>query len=428
MCATRGTDPRYLGPVVSPSYSTRASARRVPGLDWLLLALVMLVSVWGCLSVISATQPATDSVAAAREAYAPTSPVPDVAPPSAANGASSNRSHRGHSQFSDASKQIAFVTVGLLAMLAVALMNYQWLMHMQGTVYFATIAGLVLVMILPHSLAPSINGARCWIVLGPLSLQMGEFAKLGLLVSLSAFVTRRQERIGNWKTVALSLLYVAPPLILILKEPDLGTCLAAFSIWVGVLFFGGARLWHLGLVFVLGLAIFAGAWKFHLLKPYQVARLTSFLDPNAKASAGGYQLHESLIAIGGGQVTGQGFEHGMQNRAHYVPENQTDFIFTVVAEEFGFAGAALLLACYLVILWRAAALATTTENYFGVLLCGGFTSLLAFHCVLNLGMTMRIMPISGIPLPFFSYGGSSFLTFSLCAGLLQSVALHRRNT
>jgi len=406
--------------VVTVSHTSSNSPRGILGLDWLLLLLVIFISVWGCLSVISATQPAADTVSAARMAAGATvldGGADTVAP----------REHLAKSKFSDASKQTGFVVVGLLAMIALAFMNYQWLMHMQTTVYLATICSLMLLMVLPHSLAPSINGARCWIVLGPLSLQMGEFAKLGILISLSAFVTRRQEKIREWKTLLFSLLYIAPPLVLILKEPDLGTCLAAFSIWIGIMFFGGARLSHLGTVLLVGVLFFSAACLTHkFIKPYQVERLTSFLHPNDDAKGDGYQLNQSLIAIGGGEITGQGFKQGMQNRAHYVPENQTDFIFTVVAEELGFAGGATLICCYLLVLWRSVSLATCTENYFGVLLCGGFTTLLAFHCVLNLGMTMRIMPISGVPLPFFSYGGSSFLTFSMCVGLLESIAMHRR--
>lgn len=176
----------------------------------------------------------------------------------------------------------------------------------------------------------------------------------------------------------------------------------------------------------MGILLFGAAWKVGVLKPHQTARLFAFMNPNAAPEASGYQLRQSLIAIGGGQLTGQGYGQGMQNQARYVPENQTDFIFTVVAEEFGFVGGATLIAAYLLLLFRTGSLAMLTENYFGVLLCGGFTALIAFHCIINLGMTMRVMPITGVPLPFFSYGGSSFLAFSLGIGLLQSISVHRR--
>lgn len=361
------------------------------GFDWLLWVTVVFLSLWGVLTVISAT-------------LAPGQPL------------------WGQGSPSDAAKQIGFVAVGLSAMTALGFANYRWLMHLQVWLYLGNLAALALVLVIGRD----INGAKSWIALGPLSLQVSELSKFALLLCLAAFLTRRQSRIGNWRTVALSLLYLLPPLLLILKQPDFGTAMTTLSIWAGMMFFGGARWQHLVTVGALCALFFFGAYKIGVLKPHQVSRLTSFVDPDASRSTGGYQLNQSLIAIGGGQLTGQGYRQGMQNRANYVPFNQTDFIFTVVAEEFGFVGGALLIFCYFVLLYRSTNLALFADNYFGVLLCGGFTALLAFHCIINIGMTMRVMPITGVPLPFFSYGGSSFLAFSLCAGLLQSVSAHRQ--
>jgi rod shape determining protein RodA len=383
------------------------------GFDWPLLALFLILGIWGCFTVASATQAVSKTVPSAQ--ISPTPEFPEAA-----------KAREAGFRPSDALKQDIFVVLGFAAMIALALRNYQWLMHLQGWVYGLNLLLLGLVLALPSSLAPEVNGAKSWIVLGPISLQMSEFSKIAVLIALSAFVARRQEKVHEWKTVLLSLLYLAPPLLLIMKQPDFGTAVATLSIWYGVLFFGGARLWHLGTVALVSALLFAGAWHGGYLRPHQKARLASFLNPRDKDRQGGYQLKQSLIAIGGGQITGQGYEQGMQNLAHYVPENQTDFIFTVVAEELGFAGAALLVVLYLLLLSRISILAAATENYFGVLICGGFISLLAFHCIVNLGMTMRVMPITGVPLPFFSYGGSSFLAFSLGAGLVQSVAIHRR--
>jgi rod shape determining protein RodA len=394
--------------VVSAPYSPAASRASIFGLDWPLLLLTLFLAVWGVFTILSATRPA------------PQMQVSRIAPTITRNAPVEN------SKIPDGTKQIVFVVIGLAAMMAMAFIDYRWLMHLQGWIYAANLACLLLVLILPRSIAPTINGAKSWIVLGPISLQMAEFSKVAMLLSLSAFLTRKQEKIGEMKTVLISLLYLAPPLLLILKQPDFGTMLATISIWFGMLFFGGAKLKHLGLVLLVGVALFAGAWKQGILKPHQTARLASFLHPDEALEAGGYQLNQSLIAIGGGQITGQGYGEGMQNQANYVPENQTDFIFTVVAEELGFVGGAILIAAYLGVLFRTASLAGVTENYFGVLLCGGFTSLLAFHCIINLGMTMRVMPITGVPLPLFSYGGSSFLAFALGFGLLQSVSAHRR--
>jgi rod shape determining protein RodA len=394
--------------VVSAPYSPAASRASFLGLDWPLLLLTVFLAVWGVFTIMSATKP-TPQMQISR--ITPT--IPRTAPVE-------------NSKIPDATKQIVFVVIGLTAMVAMAFVDYRWLMHLQGWIYALNLFCLLLVLVLPRSLAPEINGAKSWIILGPISLQMSEFSKVAVMLSLAAFLTRKQEKIGQMKTVLISLLYLVPPLLLIMKQPDFGTTLATLSIWFGMLFFGGARIKHLALVLGVGIALFTFAWKYHILKPHQMERLSSFLKPSESKQAGGYQLNQSLIAIGGGQITGQGYGEGMQNQARYVPENRTDFIFTVVAEELGFVGGAILLATYLCLLYRSAGLASVTENYFGVLLCGGFTSLIAFHCIINLGMTMRVMPITGVPLPFFSYGGSSFLAFSLGFGLLQSVSAHRR--
>ena len=392
--------------IISAPFSPSPGRASLFGLDWPLLLVSILLAVWGVFTIVSATRPA---IVAPQRA-------------SAAAISISSRPVPKSSRIPDGTKQIAFVVLGVAAIVGLAFLDYRWLMHVQGSIYAFNIAILLLVLVIGRE----INGAKSWIVLGPISLQMSEFSKIAVLICLGAFLARKQEKIGELKTVLLSLLYIAPPLLLILRQPDFGTMLATLSIWFGMLFFGGARLKHLGAVVLCGVLLFAGAWQGGVLKPHQTARLASFLDPDAAPEVGGYQLRQSLIAIGAGQVTGQGYGNGMQNQARYVPENQTDFIFTVVAEELGFAGGATLILCYGFLLFRTVGLASTSENYFGVLLCGGFSALLAFHCIINLGMTMRIMPITGVPLPFFSYGGSSFLAFSLGVGLLQSVSVRCR--
>lgn len=376
-----------------PSYVASAdfveSGKQHGGFDWVLSLLIVVISLWGVASVYSATRGEAGAMG-------------------------------------DSSKQAVFVVIGLAAMVGVAFARYRSLVHFQYPLYLGTLIMLGIVLVLPHSLAPVINGAKSWIRLGPISLQVSEFAKFGLLVCLSAFWARRQKDARNGRTLLLSLLYVAPPLLLVLKQPDFGTAIAILSIWLGVAFFAGARATHLLAAIFIGGALFMGAWNGGVLKPHQKERLAVFLNPDTNLRGGGYQLNQAQIAIGGGQITGQGFTKGLQNRAHYVPENQTDFVFTVVAEELGFMGGSLLLVLYLTLLWRTARLAGEGDSYFGTLLCGGFSALLAFHCLINIGMTMRLMPVTGVPLPFFSYGGSSFLAFSLGAGTCLSVSARRR--
>jgi rod shape determining protein RodA len=384
-------------------------------LDWIMLLVVLTLSVWGCFTIRSATMPREDAGIARA--------VPGVGVSTPAPTAKAER-------ISDVTKQTVWVVIGITVMLALALSNYQWLVHFQTGLYVLNLAFLTLILVLPASLVPIINGAKSWIRIGPVALQPAEFCKFAIIISLAAFLARRQERIRDISTLGWSLLYLAPVLLLILKQPDLGTTLAVLAIWFGMMYFGGARLLHLGIVAVLGVLLIGVAWQTDVLKPHQKERLAVFLEKDSSLSATreGYQIKQSQIAIGSGQIVGQGYTAGMQNRSGYVPENKTDFIFTVVAEEFGFVGAIILLLLYFVLLLRTALVATSTENYFGVLIAGGFTALLAFHTIQNIGMTMRVMPITGVPLPFFSYGGSSFLAFSMCVGLLQSIAMRRKRT
>jgi rod shape determining protein RodA len=409
-------------PISAPASFGRGTWR---DLDWLLLGIVLFLSVWGCATIYSASRPADETFVAA--------PRTEIgrdtqARPQAGRALTDLRSSRTQ-RSNDAMKQGVFILLGAVAMALLAFADYQFLMHLQAPVYLGNIFLLVTVLI--PGIGRMVNGARSWIPVGPFLLQPAEFCKVAVIICLAAWVCRRQDKMRKMSTLLWSLAYIAPPLLLVLKQPDFGTMLAIISIWFGMMFFGGARLRHLGIITLAGIILFGGAWRFGVLKPHQKERLSVFLTRNPTRSQmreGGYQIEQSQVAIGAGQIAGQGFTRGMQNRANYVPEKTTDFIFTVVAEELGFIGGAVLLLCYLGLLLRAASTAISTDNYFGVLIAGGFTALVAFHCIVNLGMTMRVMPITGVPLPFFSYGGSSYLAFSMCAGLVQSIARSRRRS
>ena len=427
--------------------------------DWPLLLIVLAISIWGCITVTSATVVRDEAMSGRSMAQSPqgagTSLTPDSAAMEAARGARSDNATdetgSGISKFlrGDAGKQAMWIGLGLFVLFLLASIDFQWLMHLQAWLYTLNLGLLFLVL----AIGREVNGAKSWIRLGPFALQPAEFSKFLLLVTLAAWLCRRQDRIRELGTVITSLVYIAPILLLVLKQPDFGTMLAILAIWFGMLFFSGARLRHLGMVVACGVLLFAFAWKAGdwinpkaptstklpsaaytvikaiTLKPHQKERLAVFLDPNPStrsARSAAYQITQSQIAIGAGQITGQGWGQGMQKRGGWVPENNTDFIFTVIAEELGFAGAALLIFLYLALLFRTAWIATETDNYFGALIAGGFTALIAFHAIINLGMTMRVMPITGVPLPFFSYGGSSYLAFAACVGLLQSVIVRQR--
>ena len=232
----------------STSDTISASGRgSIWGFDWPLWALVVFLSIWGAFTVASATQTPGDSLFAGGFR-------------------------------SDTAKQIVFVALGLGAMTLLGFANYRWLMHLQGWLYWLNMAALVAVIFVGRE----VNGAKSWIFFGPLSLQVSEFSKFALLLALSAFLTRRQTRIREWRTVALSLLYLAPPLLLILKQPDFGTAMAILSIWGGIMFFGGARWQHLLLVGLMGVLLMFGAYKSGVLKPHQIARLTAFADTKSQ--------------------------------------------------------------------------------------------------------------------------------------------------
>lgn len=363
--------------------------------DWPLALLVVVLSLWGAATVFSATR--------------------------------GEPAHAG-----EATKQLGFIALGLVLMALMALGRYRVLLHLQGWIYAANIALLTLLLVLPAHFAPRINGARAWIKVGPLTLQPSEISKFAILVCLAAFWARRQNEATRLQTLLASLLYLLPVVALIMKQPDLGTTMATLSIWLGVAFFAGARWTHLAATLAVGVALFLAAWHgipgVHgpVLKEHQKQRLAVFLNPDTNKQGSGYQLNQAQIAIGGGGFAGQGYGHGLQNTSHYVPENHTDFVFTVVAEEWGFVGGALLIALFWLLLWRTATIAGEGDSYFGTVLCGGYTALLAFHCLVNIGMTMRLMPVTGVPLPFFSYGGSSFLSFCLGAGACLSVSARRR--
>ena len=437
-------------PLTSASGSQAASGVAVwRGFDWPLLFIVLLISIWGCLTVTSATV-ARDEAMNARPPAALSSGTSDNANTAMRNTRTANADDAGDSfaKFlrGDAAKQAMWIVLGLLVLFFLASLDFQWLMYIQGWLYTLNVGFLLLVLLIGRE----VNGAKSWIRLGPFALQPAEFSKFLILVTLAAWLCRRQDKIRELSTVIFSLVYIVPLLLLILKQPDFGTMLAVLAIWFGMLFFSGARLRHLGLVIGCGLLLFTFAWKAGdwipktgkpstltkivkavALKPHQKERLAVFLDPDPStrsARSAAYQITQSQIAIGAGQITGQGWGQGMQKRGGWVPENNTDFIFTVVAEELGFAGAALLIGLYLALLFRTAWIATATDNYFGALIAGGFTALIAFHTIINLGMTMRVMPITGVPLPFFSYGGSSYLAFAACVGLLQSVVVRQRKT
>ena len=306
--------------------------------------------------------------------------------------------------------------------LAAFLMNfdYKMLAGFRKKLYIFNIIMLVAVMVVGQSAL----GAQRWIVIGPISLQPSEFSKLIMIVCLAGML---EERVGHLNTLRDLLpvaAYVGVPFLLVMKQPDLGTSLVFMAIFFGMIFACGINLKLLAGIFGTGIACLPLLW--HVLKDYQKMRIMVFLDPNVDPLGSGYHIIQSKIAIGSGMLFGKGLFEGTQSQLNFLPENHTDFIFAVVGEEWGFIGTVVLLLLYLVVLWRGIQIARQAQDSFGTLLAVGITSMLAFHVLVNVGMTAGIMPVTGIPLPFMSYGVSALTTNIWAITILMNIYLRNQ--
>ena len=317
-------------------------------------------------------------------------------------------------------RQGIFAIVNLA--LAAFLMNfdYKMLERCGNKLYIFNLVLLVAVMLLGQSAL----GAQRWIMIGPISIQPSEFSKLFMIISLATILTKRVGKINSLSDFMPIAAYVGLPFILVLKQPDLGTSLVFMAIFLGMIFAAGINMKILARFSVLGAAMLPVLW--HFLKDYQKMRITVFLDPNVDPLGSGYHIIQSKIAIGSGMLLGKGLFNGTQSQLNFLPENHTDFIFAVVGEELGFVGAALLLFLYFIVLWRGIRIAQEASDTFGMLLAVGITSMLAFHVLINVGMTMGIMPVTGIPLPLMSYGVSSLTTNIMAIAILLNIHMKKQ--
>ncbi len=317
-------------------------------------------------------------------------------------------------------KQIIWIAVGFIFMCLAALIDYRALARWYHQIYWLNIALLVVVLILGHNS----KGAQRWIPLGPFMLQPSEICKLTVIVTLAVYLSSVKTDISSFSSFMGALGHIALPILLIAAQPDLGTALVIIAILGGMLLVSGAGVKHLAASAGLLLALFPLVWRYGL-RDYQKRRLTGFLNPLADPLGTSYQLNQSKIAIGSGRLFGQGLFHGSQKNLSFIPEQHTDFIFTVIGEELGFVGGLALLALFGIILWRGFLIMTESEDMSGVLMVAGILSMLAFHILVNLGMITGIMPTTGIPLPFISYGGSAMITDMTAIGLLLGIGMRR---
>lgn len=316
-------------------------------------------------------------------------------------------------------RQLLWVGLGLLVFFLLALTDYRKLIA--GGYFLAVCTTLLLVAII--LLGETRFGARRWIQIGGFTVQPSEFAKVTLVLMLARYLAERSDRRDRWSYVLVPCLLAAVPAALILKQPDLGTAIIFLPVTVGMVFAGGGKGKQILVIFLI-ILILAPVFWFHL-REYQKTRLQVFLDPSLDPSGAGYTIIQSKIAIGSGGLWGKGWLGGTQNMLSFLPERQTDFVFSVVAEEWGFAGCLVVIALYGIIFFRLFAIGWQCRELSGKLLIVGGILVFAAHVGINIGMAAGLLPATGLPLPLISYGGSVTVTFLALLGLGQSVYIHR---
>jgi rod shape determining protein RodA len=321
-------------------------------------------------------------------------------------------------------RQLVNIAIGVVLAVMVAATDHRWVRILAPLVYVASVIGLVLVLVM----GSTINGSRSWIQLGGMSVQPAEFAKLAVVIGMALLVAERTEgslrasQVGSLDVVGM-LAIAGVPAALILLQPDLGTMLVLSATVFGVLAVAGAaRRWLVGL-FLAGVAAATLAVQLHVLKAYQIDRFMAFTNPDLDPRGAGYNTTQARIAIGNGGFFGQGLFGGSQTKSGFVPEQHTDFIFTVAGEELGLVGSALLIALLGVVLWRALRIAMGADDLFGRVAAAGIACWFGFQAFQNIGMCLGIMPVTGVPLPLVSYGGSSMFASLMALGLLQNIHL-----
>jgi rod shape determining protein RodA len=324
-------------------------------------------------------------------------------------------------------QQLIAVAVGLMAAVVVSLLDYELYRRFQWLLY--ALAVFIVVAVLP--LGENVNGATRWINLGFTRFQPSSAAVLLLALSIGAFLSDRMELLGSKRITFIVLFLAAVPAFFVYQEPDFGSAIVILVLALAMLYFYGTPWTHFAVMGGAAVAGFVVALKvlplagIHLIQQYQVDRLFVFVNPGHDSSGTGYNVIQSMIAVGSGALTGRG-NMATQTTLDFLPEHHTDFIFAVISERNGFMGATVLLVLYALFIWRALRIAVLARDMYGSILAGGIGVMVLFQVFVNIGMTIGIMPVTGIPLPFISYGGTAMIAFLILVGLLQ--AIHLRAT
>jgi len=323
-------------------------------------------------------------------------------------------------------RQAIAVALGGAAMVVAILVPPSLYQRHWRFIYGATIGVMLFVFVF----AEAVRGSKRWIDIGPLQFQPSEFGKLLFVLAIAGFLAERHRQLGLFRTVLSAIALGIAPMLLVFMQPDLGTALVYIAALAAVLFVAGTRWLHLALLAALAVALVAGVvWVapsagIEVLKPYQTARLTGFTNPDADPAGLTYNLNQSITAVGAGGIDGRGVSEASQTRFDYLPEHATDFVFASFAEQRGFFGAAILLLLYLLVVWRGLRVVTVAGDLYGAMVAGGIVFAFLFQIFVNIGMTMGIAPVTGIPLPYVTVGGSSMVANLVAIGVLE--AIHAR--
>jgi len=326
-------------------------------------------------------------------------------------------------------KQSLWFLIGLASIAVILRLDYTSFLKYSKVIYVLNIALLVAVQFVGEEQ----KGAQSWIPIGPFYLQPSEFAKIAMVITFAVYLAKREGKLKHFRDLVPTFIFFGIPMGLIILQPDLGTALVFIAIYFGMLFVAGARPRNLIILILAGALLVGGILTAQLgfglekpLKPYQLNRLTVFLDPYKDPRGAGYHVIQSLVSLGSGGPLGKGLYRGTQTQLNFLPEQKNDFIFSVVGEEFGFVGAMVLLVLFYIFVIRGIKIAMASKDMLGTLLATGIVSMIVFHLLVNIGMTAGIMPITGIPLPLFSYGGSSMLSNMIGVGILLNVYMRRQ--
>jgi rod shape determining protein RodA len=329
-----------------------------------------------------------------------------------------------HTRFAGfAQKQVLFIGAGLVGMFIFSKIDYHWLLNWTSWAYGAGVLMLAAVL---SPLGHKALGGRRWIKLGPMLVQPSEFVKFVLILAVARYFANLGGRSLTWRDIFKAFAMIGVPMLLVMKQPDLGTTLTYLPILIAGLFLGGINFKQATILIVTGTALVVGVWSSgKFLKPFQKARLASFVHPENDPRGSGYQVLQSKIAVGSGGIWGEGMEKGTQTQGYFLPVPYTDFIFAAFSEEHGFVGAILVLLLYFFVLMRLIQNAQTAADLPGSLLIMGIVAVLTFQILVNVGMVIGFMPVTGIPLPLMSYGGSSVMFTFLALGSAMNVRMRR---